>query len=43
MSGIYIEGPNCMPTVLHNVFMVCQCAGITLNTKVEGFVALNEV
>ena len=42
MSGVYIEGPGSQPVIIHNVFMVCRCAGITLNTQVDGFVALNE-
>ena len=41
MSGIYIQG-SCQPVILHNVFIVCRCAGITLNTNVDAFVALNE-
>jgi hypothetical protein len=42
MSGFYIEGPGCLPVIIHNMFMMCRCVGITLSTQVEGFVALNE-
>ena len=42
MSGVYVEGPGSQPIIVHNVFMVCRAAGVTLNTQVDGFVALNE-
>lgn len=42
MSGFYIEGPGCLPVIIHNMFMMCRCVGITLSTQVEGFVALND-
>lgn len=41
MSGVYVEGPGSQPIIVHNVFMVCRAAGVTLNTQVDGFVALN--
>ena len=40
--GFYIEGHGVQSIILHNLFMVCRCAGITLNTLVDAFVALNE-
>lgn len=28
-AGLYIQGPNSAPVILHNVFMVCKSPSIT--------------
>lgn len=43
-TGLYLEAKQAArPFVLHNVFMVCKCSAIILNSHVDAFVALNEL
>lgn len=41
--GLYIQGPDSTPTILHNVFMVCKSPSIITNNQVDAFIALNEM
>ena len=42
-AGLYIQGEKSHPVVLHNVFMVCKCSSIIVNTNVDAFIGMNEM
>ena len=42
-TGLYIEGEGSQPVILHNVFMVCKCSSIIINTRVDALIAMNEM
>ena len=42
-AGLYIQGERSHPVVLHNVFMVCKCSSIIINTGVDAFIGMNEM
>jgi len=42
-TGLYINGEGSNPLVLHNVFMVCKCPSIIIDTGVNAFVGMNEM
>jgi uncharacterized protein YlzI (FlbEa/FlbD family) len=42
-TGLYIHGEGSNPLVLHNVFMVCKCPSIIIDSGVNAFVGMNEM
>jgi hypothetical protein len=43
LVGLYVQGVNSNPIILHNVFMVNKSPGIIINSYVDAFIALNEM
>jgi hypothetical protein len=42
-TGLFIHGEGSNPLVLHNVFMVCKCPSIIIDSGVNAFVGMNEM
>lgn len=42
-AGLYLQGEGSQPVVLHNVFLVCKCPAVYLETRVDALLALNEM